>query len=141
LRRGPGKKTRSHVVLHDLDAVLVLERHAGYLVKGDDVPEPDQADLAAGHVVEEVRDRRLATGNQDAVRTDFLVDVALAGPPRAEFHEIVVVLDKWDHAGQQVPLYPVVEVRGFHAGGPKQDVDPLILCEFPSRREQFLAHY
>ena len=37
----PCKRTRRHIVLHDLDAVLVLEFDSGHLVKGDDVPQSD----------------------------------------------------------------------------------------------------
>ena len=65
---------------------------------------------AAGHVVEQVRHGRLAAGDQDAVRADLLVDVALARAPRAEFAEVVVVLDQRDHPGEQVPLHPLREV-------------------------------
>ena len=79
-----GERPRGHVVLHDLDAILVLERNARHFVEGHHVPQADQADRAAGHVVEQVGDRRLPAGDQDAVRADFLVDVALARSPEAQ---------------------------------------------------------
>ncbi|MNQ39953.1 hypothetical protein D3C85_535920 [compost metagenome] len=43
-----------HVVLHDLHAVLVLEIDPGDLVEGDHIPQTDQADAPAAHVVEQV---------------------------------------------------------------------------------------
>ena len=122
-----GERSRGHIVLHDLDAVLVLEGDARDLVEGHHVPEADQADLAAGHVVEQVRDGGLSAGNQDAVRADFLVDVALARAPRPKFGEVVVVLDQRDHAGQKVPLDPLLKVCWLHAGRTQQHVDPLLL--------------
>ena len=78
-----GERARGHVVLHDLDAVLVLERDARHLVEGHHVPQADQPHRAAGHVVEQVRHRRLPARDQDAVRADLLVDVALARAPWA----------------------------------------------------------
>ena len=111
-----GERTRGHVVLHDLDAILVLEGDARHFVEGHHVPEPDQTDLTPGHVVEQVRDRRLPAGDQDAVRADLLVDVALARASWAKLGKVVVVLDQRDHAGEQVPLHPLLEVRRLHAG-------------------------
>ena len=86
---------------------------------------PTRPTWRARHVVEQVGDGRLAAGDQDAVRADLLVDVALARTARAKFGKVVVVLDQRDHAGQQVPLHPLFEVRRLHAGRTQQDVDPL----------------
>ena len=133
-----GERTRGHVVLHDLDAILVLEGDARHFIEGHHVPQADQPDLTPGHVVEQVRHRRLSAGDQDAVRADFLVDVALARAPRPKFGEVVVVLDQRDHAGQQVPLHPLAEVRRLHAGRTQQHVDPLLLGEGPPSLEQLV---
>ena len=64
----PGKGSRCHIVFHDLDTILVLEFDAGYFIKGHTVPQADQSNLMAGHVVKEVGYRRLAARNEDTVR-------------------------------------------------------------------------
>ena len=57
-----------HIVLHDVDERLVDPLlSAGELVEGHDVPISNEANLARGIVHEELWDRHLAAGNQDAV--------------------------------------------------------------------------
>ena len=68
---------------------------------------PTRPTVPASHVVEQVGNGGLPAGNQDAVRADFLVDVALAGAAWPKFADVVVVLDQRDHPGQQVPLHPL----------------------------------
>ena len=51
----------SHVVLHDLHAVVVFEADARHFVKSHHIPQADQAHLACAHVVEQVGHRGLAT--------------------------------------------------------------------------------
>ncbi len=60
-----GKGTGSHIVLHDLDAVFVLEVDAGNLVECYAVPQPHQANGFSAHVVEQVRNGGLTAGNKD----------------------------------------------------------------------------
>ena len=61
-----------HVVLHDLDAVLEQVCYCG---------------LAAGH--------------KNAVRGDFLEQMALSSVARAKLTQVKVVLDQWQHTSQQ----------------------------------------
>lgn len=70
--------------------------HPAHLVEGHNVPVPNEADLAPGVVVEEVGARCLAARNQDAVRRELAEGVGLARPPRPQFDEVVVLLDKGD---------------------------------------------
>ena len=77
-----GKGAGCHIVLHDLDAVLVLEVDTGNLVERHAVPQADQAHGFSAHVVKQVRNRSLTAGNKDAVRGDFLVDMGFAGASR-----------------------------------------------------------
>ena len=50
-----------HVVLHDLNAVVILEVDAGHLIEGHHVPQAHQADLSARQVVKEVSHRGVPT--------------------------------------------------------------------------------
>jgi hypothetical protein len=59
-------------------------------------------------------------------------------PRGSQFAAVVVVLDQRDHAGQQMPLHPLVELRGLDAGGSQQHVDPLLLGELPPPLEQLV---
>ena len=77
-----GKGAGCHIVLHDLDAVFVLEVDTGNLVERYAVPQSDQAHGFSAHVVEQVRNRSLTAGNKDAVRGDFLVDMGFTGASR-----------------------------------------------------------
>lgn len=120
-----GERARLAVRLerrHDLLGHLLEVRH---LVEADGVPDPDQPHLAAGHVEEQVGDGRGA-GEQDRVRREFLIAVALPGFPWAEFDEVVVGLGQRDQAGQVMQLLAAVEVRRFEADGPQEQVDPLV---------------
>lgn len=108
------------------------------LVEGHDVPDADQADLAASHIIEQVRDGGLSAGNEDAVRADFLVDVALARSTRPQFGEVVVVLGQRNHARQKVPFDALLKVCWLHAGRTQQDVDPLLFGERAASLEQLV---
>ena len=77
-----GKGTGCHIVLHDLDAVFVLEIDTGNLVKRHAVPQADQADRFSAHVVKQIGNGSLTAGNKDAVRGDFFVDMGFAGASR-----------------------------------------------------------
>ena len=79
------KGAGSHVVLHDLDAVFVLEVDACNLVKGHAIPQANEADCLSAHVVEQVCYRGLTTGYKDAVRGYFFIQMALAGTTRLSF--------------------------------------------------------
>jgi len=89
---------RLHVALHDLDAVLLVERDATDLVEADDVVEADEAALAGGVVDEHLRHRHLAPGDKVRVGRDLLVEVRLAGAARAELDGVVVAHDERHHA-------------------------------------------
>ena len=52
----PLAKAGSHIVLHNLHAVFVLEGNTRYLVKNNAVPEANKPDLLGSHIV-----KRLAT--------------------------------------------------------------------------------
>ena len=69
------KGAGSHVILHDLDAVLVLEADTGHLVKGNAVPKTHKTDGFAAHIVEQVGNGGLSAGNQNAVGRDLLIEV------------------------------------------------------------------
>ena len=43
-----------HIVLHDLDASIVLEADSGDLIEGHYIPEPNQSNSSAGQVVKQV---------------------------------------------------------------------------------------
>ena len=69
--RGP--RSRRHVVLHDLNAVLILKGNAGNLIKCYTVPQADKSNGLSGHVVEQIGDGGLSARNKDAVGGDLLV--------------------------------------------------------------------
>ena len=77
-----GEGAGRHIVLHDLNAVLVLEVDTGNLVKRHAVPQANQAHGFSAHVVKQVRNGSLTAGNKDAVRGDFFVDMGFAGASR-----------------------------------------------------------
>jgi hypothetical protein len=116
-----------HVVLHDVDQGLV---HAlllsGELVKGDTIPVADQADLSGRVVHEQLGNRHLAAGNQDAVRRELRVDVRFAGSLWAKFDQVVVALAKRDQADQLGQLAAAAEHLGIEADALDQQVDPLV---------------
>ena len=98
-----------HVALHDVDAVLLVEGDARYLVEADDVVLADQALLARGVVHEHLRYRRLAARDQVGVGRDLLKQMALAGAAGAEFDEVVVPLHEGHHPQKQHAGRPIVE--------------------------------
>ena len=123
---------RRHIALHDVDAVLLVEGDARYLIEADNVVLADETTLSSGIVDEHLCDRRLAAGDQMRVGRDLLKQVALAGSARTEFNEVVVALDKRNHAKQRHTFGPFVQATGLEAHRSKQDVDPLGRREGPS---------
>ena len=109
-----GKGAGCHIVLHDLDAVFVLEIDTGNLVERHAVPQADQAHGFSAHVVEQVRNRSLTAGNKDAVRGDFLVDMGFTGASRTQLTEVEVVPDKRQHTGKQKPAFAVIQLIRLH---------------------------
>ncbi len=120
-----GERARLAVGLQRRDDLLGHLLEVGHLVEADGVPDPDQPHLAGRHVVEQVGDGRRA-GQQDGVGRQLLVGVALAGPPWAEFDEVVVRLAEREQPDQEEQLQPAVEVGRLHADAADQQVDPLV---------------
>ena len=125
----PCKRSRRHVILHDLDSVLVLELDTRHFVKRHTIPHADQSDGFVAHVVKQIGYRCLTAGNQDAVRADLLVDMGLAGAARPQLAQVVVVLDQRDQPRQMQPLHPFVELGRLHAAAAQHQVDPFIVGE------------
>ena len=64
--------------------------------------------------------------------------MALTGSSWPQFTTVVVVFDKGNHSYQQMPLHPLLQVGGFHAGGAHQYIDPLRFGKGPSPLEKLL---
>ena len=63
-----GEGTGSHVVLHDLNAVFVLEMDSGNFVESNAVPKTHKSYGFPAHIVEQIRNGCLTAGDKDAVR-------------------------------------------------------------------------
>ena len=111
-----GERAACHVVLHDLDTVLVVEADSRHFIECDHIPQSNQPNRAPRHVVKEVRHCGLATRNQNAVGADFFVDVALAGPAQPQFAHVEVIFNQRDHAAQQMPLDTFGKIRRLQSG-------------------------
>ena len=55
-------------ILHNLNAIFILKLDTCHFIKSNAVPQSDQSDRFASHIVKEVCNRRLSTGDQDTVR-------------------------------------------------------------------------
>ena len=62
-----GEGSRSHVILHDLYAVFILEGDPRHLIKSHHIPHAHQTNLARTHVVKQVSYRCLPTRDQQGV--------------------------------------------------------------------------
>ena len=123
------KRARRHVVLHDLNTVFVLEVDAGNLIESYTVPQTDQTDSFASHIVKQVRYCGLAAGNQNTVRRDFLIDMRFARTARAQLTQIEVVLDKRYHTRKEQPLFAFGQCIRLVAARTQHDVQPFGLCK------------
>ena len=116
-----------HVVFHDInqglvDALLL----SGKLIKGNAVPVTDQTDLSGRVVYEQLGNRDLAAGDQDAVGRELRVDVGFAGSLGAKFNQVVVTFAKRDQADQLGQLAALAEHLRVEADALHQQVDPLV---------------
>src|SRR5690348_8938522 len=96
-----GELAALHVALHDVHAVLLIERDAGDLVEADDVVLTHESTLAVGVVHEHARHGRLAAAHQVRVGRYLLEEMALAGPTRAQLHRVVVPLYERHHTEER----------------------------------------
>ena len=124
-----GKRTGCHIVLHDLDAVFVLELDTSNLIKSHTVPQTHQTNGLSSHVVEQVCHSRLSTGHQNAVRADFLIDMGLTGTARSKLAEVEVVLHQRQHTCQQEPFLPLVQLLRLITARTQHYIHPLVLRE------------
>ena len=129
-----------HIALHDVDAVLLVERDAGDLVEADHVVLADQAALPVGHVHEHLGDGGLAARQQVRIRGELLVDVALAGAARAELDQVVVALDERGHAQQHDASGRLVQGGRLQAGGADEEVAPIRRRESAAPPGQHVEH-
>src|SRR5271165_3195018 len=77
--------TGGHVAFEDVHAVLLIEQNARHLIEAHQVVETHKSSLAAGHVYEHLRDRRLTARYQVRVRRNLLVQVAPSARLSAAF--------------------------------------------------------
>ena len=83
-RTGFGEPDAEVPIIVAITARPAAKRNARHFIEGDYIPQANQANSApSDHVVEKIRNCRLPARYQDAVRADFLVDVALAEPLRS----------------------------------------------------------
>ena len=123
--KGPG----CHIVLHDLDAVFVLELDTSNLIKSHTVPKSHQTNGLSSHVVEQVCHSRLSTGHQNAVGADLLIDMGFTGAARTKLTEVEVVLHQRQHTCQQEPFLPLVQLLRLITARAQHDIHPLVLRE------------
>ncbi len=91
------KRARGHIVLHDLNTVFILKRNTRHFIKRNDIPNTNQTNLKATHIVEEICYGRLPTRNQDTVGTDLFVNMTFPGSARPKLAKIEVILHKGNH--------------------------------------------
>jgi hypothetical protein len=131
------QRSGRHIVLHDLDAILVLKVNSSDLIKSDTIPKTDKSDLTSAHVVEKIGNRRLPARHENTVRRDLLVQMRFSGASWTKFTEIEIILHQRQHPVQKQPLLTVRELIRLHTGGTKQDINPLFLSERFSPPLQF----
>ena len=124
-----GKRTGCHIVLHDLDAVFVLELDTSNLIKSHTVPQTHQTNGLSSHVVEQVCHSRLSTRNQNAVGRDFFIKMRFSRTAGTKFTEVEIVLHQWNHSCEQEPFFSFRKFVRFHADRTQKDIQPLILCK------------
>ena len=131
---------RGHIALEDVDAVLLIERHASHLVEADHVELADQAALAVAVVDEHLGDGGLAARDQVRVRRNLLEQMALTCAAWAQLHQVEVALHKGSHAQQHHHLGPLIEGGWLNADRADQEVAPLICGESSSALGQYPQH-
>ena len=134
----PGKRPGRHVILHDLHTVLVLELDASHFIECHAVPHANQSYRFIAHIVKQVCYCSLSAGNQNAVRTDFLIDMGFAGTARAKLAEVIVVFNQWDHARQMQPFHPFIKLGWLHACASQYQIDPLFIGEIRPNSLDFI---
>ena len=110
-----GKGAGSHIVFHDLNAVFVLEANTGNFIKGYAIPKAYQAHCVLAHVIEEVRNGRLPTGNQNTVRRNLFVEMRFTSATRPKLTEVEVVFDQRDHPEKKQPFLTIGKLFRLHA--------------------------
>ena len=92
----------------------------------------------ASHIVKQVSNSGLSSGNQNGVWRQLIIDIRLTGASRSQFTDIVIVLYEWYHSGYQMPAHFGVKVRRFHADTPAYHLNPLVKPEVPAMIDEIL---
>ena len=67
------------------------------------------------HVIEEVRNGRLPTGNQNGVRRNLFVEMRFTGAARPKLTEVEVVFNQRDHPEKKQPFLTIGKLFRLHA--------------------------
>ena len=126
------KRSRSHIVLHDLNAILVLEIDSGNLIKCHAIPKTYQTNLPSSHVIEEIGNRCLSAWNKNGVWRQLFINVRLTRSTRSQLTDIHIVFYQRNQPCQQMPFYSIVKLCRLHTAGTEKQIYPLFLHELAS---------
>ena len=124
-----GKRTGCHVVFHNLDTIFILELDTCHFIKSNAVPQTNESDCFTSHIIKQVCNSRLSTRNQYAVRRNFFVEMGLACASRSQLTKVKIILNQWNHTGQEQPFLTVCKFIRLHADRAKKNIQPFIFCK------------
>ncbi len=113
-----------HESLHDVYTILLIKGDTGNLIKTDYIVLADQPTPTGRVVDKHLGDRCLTAGNQMRIRRNLLEEMAFASSPRAEFHQIVVTLNKGNHPQHQGITLSLRQSSRFYPYRTKQEYLP-----------------
>ena len=120
------KRTGCHVVFHNLDAIFILELDTCHFIKSNAVPQANQSNRFASHIVKEVCNCRLSTGNQDTIWRNLFVEMRLTSASRSQLAKIEIILNQWNHTGQKQPFLAICKFIRLHANRSEKNIQPFI---------------
>ena len=89
-----------------------------------------------GQGIEKIGGGGLPAAHQNGIGGNFLIEMAFAGAPGAQFAQVVVVLHQGHHALQKMQLFPVGKRLRLHALAAQKQIHPLLRGEiFPLRND------
>ena len=94
-----------------------------------------------GHIIEEVSNSCLSSGNQNTIGRNLLIYVRFTGRTWSQLTKVEVIFYQRNHTGNQQPLCSLTKAFWLQSSRAKKDIHPFFFCKCFSSISNFIHVY